>query len=326
MASGPGGVTLIADIGGTNARFAMVHGDGAVRDVRVLACDDYADLIGAAEAYLTAAALPDRPRRGAFAVASPVLDDHVSMTNRAWSFSTDRVRRRLGLEDLKVINDFAAVALALPHLGSGDRVQIGGGRVEPGAAAAVIGPGTGLGVSALIPHPGGWTPLATEGGHVTMAAATDREADVLARLRGFGHVSAERVISGPGLVTLYRTLAALDGQEADKELTPADITGRAVGGTCPVSAEALAMFSAMLGTVAANLALNVDARGGVYIAGGIVPRLGATFADSGFRARFEDKGRYSDYLAAIPTFVLSHEMPAFVGLAHLATEIYIKGH
>ena len=308
---------LIADIGGTNARFALSEADGSVRDAVVLACRDFPDLGAAAEAFLAGISPPAAPRRAAMAVASPVSGDRVDMTNHPWSFSIDDVRRRLGLDDLRVINDFTAIALAIPHLGDGDRLQVGGGEAAPGAPIAVLGPGTGLGVSALIPAGGGWVPLATEGGHVTMAPATGRESAVLAHLQRSGHVSAERVLSGAGLVNLYGAVRALDGATADRDVTPAGVTERALDGSCPVAAEAMDMFCAMLGTVASNLCLSLGARGGVYVAGGIVPRLGTAFAASGFRQRFEDKGRFSAHLAAVPTFVLTHKMPAFLGLSHL---------
>jgi len=286
-----------------------------VDDVGVLACADFSSLSDAALAYLkdTGAA----PRRAAIAVASPVLGDKVRMTNRAWSFSIDGVKDRLGLDQLKVINDFAAIALAVPRLSDDDRLQVGGGAAVDGKPLAVIGPGTGLGVSALVPTDQGWTPLATEGGHVTMAPATGRESDVLAVLRKKGHVSAERVISGPGLVALYRTIGKLDGGTVEPDITPAAIMEKAQNGSCPVSAEAFHMFTAMLGTVASNLALSLGALGGVYIAGGIIPKTGAAFALSPFRARFEDKGRFSDYLSRVPTFVITRKMPAFLGLAGL---------
>lgn len=308
---------LIADIGGTNARFALSEADGTVRDAVVLACRDFPDLAAAAESFLARIAPPAPPRRAAMAVASPVSGDRVDMTNHSWSFSIDDVRRRLDLDDLRVINDFTAIALAIPHLGDGDRLQVGGGEATPGAPIAVLGPGTGLGVSALIPAGGGWVPLATEGGHVTMAPATGRESAVLAHLGRSGHVSAERVLSGAGLVNLYGAIRALDGATADGDVTPAGVTERALDGSCPFAAEALDMFCAMLGTVASNLCLSLGARGGVYVAGGIVPRLGTAFAESGFRRRFEDKGRFSAHLATVPTFVLTHKMPAFLGLSHL---------
>ncbi len=311
---------LIADIGGTSVRFALAQAGGPARQVKVLSCEDFSGPEAAARAYLEGIGKNGlaAPGDGAFAVASPVTGDRVKMTNHPWSFSIAAVRRRLDLESRQVINDFTAIALSVPRLTAADRLKVGGGEAAPDAPIAVLGPGTGLGVSGLLPTGAGWTPLETEGGHVTMAAANDREQAVLAVLRqSFGHVSAERVISGPGLSNLYVAIRRLDGLDSTAEPTPAEVTGRGLDGSCPIAAEALAMFSAMLGTVASDLALSLGARGGVYVAGGIVPKLGEAFATSPFRRRFEDKGRFSGYLAAIPTFVITHELPAFIGLGEL---------
>jgi glucokinase len=193
---------------------------------------------------------------------------------------------------------------------------VGGGLPIPNAPIALIGAGTGLGVSGLIPGDGKWFPLQGEGGHVTIAAMDEREAAVLSLLRTrLGHVSAERVLSGPGLLNLYEALCTLDNF-APAMTTPAQITQHGLGNTDKQSRAALEMFCALLGTTASNLALTLGAMGGVYIGGGIVPRLKGFFAQSAFRARFEDKGRYAKYLAPIPAYVILSELPAFVGLAH----------
>ncbi|HLJ21126.1 MAG TPA: glucokinase, partial [Stellaceae bacterium] len=198
-----------------------------------------------------------------------------------------------------------------------ERVAVGGGEAVPDTPIAVLGPGTGLGVSGLIPANGVLAPLSGEGGHASMPAADDRESDVLLRLRRrFGHVSAERVLSGQGLVNLYSALADIEGVQVEP-YTPAQIADPVIGEREPLCGAAVAMFCAMLGTVAGNLALTLGARGGVYIAGGIVPRLGARFVESGFRERFEHMGRFRDYLAAIPTWVVTAGVPAFLGLAEL---------
>ncbi|MBL6935358.1 MAG: glucokinase [Alphaproteobacteria bacterium] len=328
---------LLADIGGTNARFAVLGEDGEIAHFETLACGDYPDLASAAAAYLESLGLATAPREAAFAIAAPVsltgISDDVTFTNLAWSFSVAQTKERLALARLEVVNDFTAIALALPHLETSDLEQVGGGTAQEDGVKAVLGPGTGLGVSGLVPSSsssspssppcpssslsGDWTPLASEGGHVTMAAANDRESAVLGILRGkFGHVSAERLLSGPGLVNIAGALAQLESKSgADK--TPDEITRRALSGECGLCAEALDMFCAMLGTVAADLALTLGARGGVYIAGGIVPRLGPAFAASPFRGRFEDKGRYSDYLPQIPSWVITRDAPAFAGLRAL---------
>lgn len=310
-------IALIADVGGTNVRFALVGADGVPRDSCTLRNDDYPGLGEAAEDYLARLGPAEQPTIGALAVASPMTGDQVTMTNRNWSFSVSALRRRLGLSRLEVVNDFTAIALGVPRLAAADLLQVGGGSPAPEMPVAVIGPGTGLGVSGLVPLRGRWIALATEGGHVTMAAFDEREAAILARLRRrMDHVSAERVVSGMGLTNLYAALAEIEGRDAEP-LEPEDVTGRAAAGACPLCTEAVEIFCAMLGTVAGNLALTLGARGGVYIAGGIVPRLGDAFLRSGFRRRFESKGRMSPYVAAIPTWLVQAEVPAFLGLAAL---------
>ncbi len=311
------GVRLLGDVGATNARFAIYDENRQVRGVRVIAVENYATLREAIEAYLTAEGI-DKPLRGAaLAVASPVTGDAVKLTNHPWSFSISGLRRDLQIEQLAVINDFTANALAVPHLKPEERVVIGGGKAVPDTPIAVLGPGTGLGVSGLIPAHGSWTPLAGEGGHATMTAVDDQESEVLARLRRrYGHVSAERVLSGQGLVNLYHALAEIAGVSA-APYTPAQISDRARDDGDPICQAALRMFCAMLGEIAGNLALTLGARGGVYIAGGIVPRLGTRFLGDIFRERFESKGRFRAYLSAIPTFVITAAAPAFLGLAEI---------
>lgn len=313
---------LVGDIGGTWARFGLVEPDGAFHRVAVRACADHAGLAEALDAYLEDAARGVRPRRAAISVAGPVTGDRVSLTNHPWSFSVEILRRRFGFESLAVVNDFSAVARGAPHLGEGDRLRIGGGRPAAGAAIAVLGPGTGLGVSGLVPSGGGWAVVEGEGGHATMAAADRREARVLAEVaREFGHVSAERVLSGPGLVNLHRALRRLDGEDpSGPEPTAEDIVAEGAGRRSPRCGEVLDLAAELLGTFAADTALTLGARGGVYIGGGLVPRYADRFARSGFRRRFEAKGRFSDYLAAIPTYLILHEFPAFLGLAALLGE------
>lgn len=308
---------LIADIGGTNARFALVGPTGAPFNEQVLRCADYPTLEDAALTYLMNQDLVGKVQAATFAVASPVTGDLIRMTNLAWEFSIKAVARDLGLARLDLINDFTAVALGIPELTPDDYTQVGEGEPVAGSPIAVLGPGSGLGVSALIPAETGnhFTALATEGGHVTMAPVTDRESAVLAQLRRqFEHVSAERLVCGPGLVNLYDTLCFLDGVEPEK-LTAAEISDRAVGKRDGICVEALDMFCAMLGSVAGNLALSLGSRGGVFIAGGIIPRFLGWFAHSRFRKRFVEKGRMRAFLGPIPTYVVTHPYPAFLGLA-----------
>jgi glucokinase len=307
---------LVADVGATNARFGLVSPKGVVLHTRTLAVADHPTIGDSITAYLGERGALPRPRQGAIAIASTITGDRVAMTNHPWSFSIAALKSQLGFDRLEVINDFTALALALPHLSPEDRRPIGGGGASSaGAPIGVLGPGSGLGVSGLIPASAGWIALAGEGGHATMAPATDRESAVLDRMRRhFDHVSAERILSGPGLVNLYNTLTMLDGVPS-KGYTAAQITDPAIGAADPLCAEATSLFCAMLGTMAGNLALTLGARGGIYIGGGIVPRLGQRFAESPFRARFEAKGRFSQYLAAIPTYVVTHPLPAFLGCA-----------
>lgn len=309
---------LIADIGGTNARFALVYpGIDTPQETRVLSCDDYDGLAEAAIAYLEETAPPTPPLTGAFAVACPVLGDQIEMTNRDWAFSRAELESRLGLERLDVINDFIAVALSVPLLTDKHKVAVGGGKAAFGTPIAVIGPGTGLGVAGLLASGDGWHPLPTEGGHITMSPANGKESRVLDWLRDrYGHISAERVVSGPGLLNLYQALAALEGRPPALT-SPHEVTQGAQAGD-PLAYESLRMFLAMLGTVAGNLALTLGARGGVLIAGGIVPTLIKQLLASEFRHRFEDKGRFKSYLAAIPVHVITHPYPAFAGLTGLA--------
>jgi glucokinase len=314
---------LVGDIGATNARFALLDPAGAFHRVRIMACDEHATIEDAVETYLAEEADPgdsERPQAAALAIAGPVTGDRITLTNHPWAFSIAGLRSHLALDRLLVVNDFSANALALPHLQPADRAAIGDGKGVAGAPLGIIGPGSGLGVGGLFAHGTAWLPITSEGGHVTMAPASPREGAVLDLMRRrFDHVSAERVLSGPGLVNLYNALTELDGTLAGS-YGPAQITDPRVGEVDPHCQEAVEMFCAMLGTVAGNLALTLGARGGLYIAGGIVPRLGATFAASRFRERFEQKGRLAPYLAAIPTYVVTHPTPAFIGLAALLND------
>jgi glucokinase len=244
-----------------------------------------------------------------------------ALTNGRWEFVGADLRAALGFQTVDLVNDFAAQAQAVPAFADDDLRRVGGGRADPTAPVAVIGPGTGLGVAGLIPGREAPTVLVTEGGHVTMAPADADEGRLLDHLRAsFGHVSAERVLSGPGLVNLYQAIAALESRDAP-DRTPEEITQTALAGDCPTSVQSLDTFCAMLGTVAGNLALSLGAKGGVYITGGIVPRFADRFARSAFRERFEAKGRFAGYLAEIPTAVVTHPYAALIGLTRLVATI-----
>lgn len=311
-----GSLRLIGDIGGTNARFAVAQ-DGRFDHLRILHTGDFPTLAEAMRAYLADLPGPFRPALAAIAVAGPVSGDHVALTNQNWSFSIVETGSELGLAELLVLNDFAAASMAIPFLTPADVVKIGGGSPAAGGPIAMIGPGTGLGMAGLVPLPDGWLQLASEGGHATMPATTDEESRILDLLRGWhGHISAERVLSGQGLTHLYEALCHLAGQPvASRE--PADIAASGLAATDPLAGHALDLFCAMLGTVAGNLALTLCATGGTYIAGGILPRYKERLAGSEFRRRFEAKGRLGAYLATIPTWLVTQQFPALLGLANL---------
>ena len=319
---------LLADVGGTNARFALESSPGRIGFIDVLACAGYPTLAAALQAYLAspAVATAGTVRHAAIAIANPVTGDLVRMTNHHWEFSIAALRQECGFDTLLVDNDFSALARALPYLGDGQKRQVGGGAVRAGSAMGLLGAGTGLGVSGLVPCGPGWSALRSEGGHVTFAPVDDTEIAILRFAWGrFEHVSAERLLSGAGLELIYSALARHTGAP-DCALTAPDITGRALNGDCALCDQVIDVFCGMLGTVAGNLAVTLGAQGGVYIGGGIVPRLGERFDASPFRRRFEQKGRFAAYLAEVPTFVVTADYPAFIGVSamlgeKLATEL-----
>jgi len=305
---------LIADIGGTYARFALETAPGAFEHAASLRCAEHADFHAAVSAYM--ATLPPLGiEHAAVAIANPVEGDQVRMTNYHWQFSIEQMRERLGLRTLVVVNDFTALALALPRLLPSQRRQVGGGSPVARSVVGLIGAGSGLGVSGLIPAGEGWVALGTEGGHASFSPRDEREIDILRyAMTLHPHVSFERLVSGPGLELTYRALLHRAGR-AVQALPAPEITRRALSESDAMCLQALEAFCAMLGTAAANLAVTQGAMGGVFIGGGIVPRLGAWFDRSPFRARFEDKGRFSDYLRAIPTYVITAEHATLDGAA-----------
>ncbi len=305
---------LLGDIGGTNARWAWQATPGsALGPVASYPSARFESVQRVIEQFLQDHRLP-RPARVAFGIATPVTGDRVAMTNHPWAFSITALEAALGVERCLVLNDFAALAAALPSLTPDDLRRVGGGDAVPGAPRAVLGAGTGLGVASLVFDAGGRAiTVPGEGGHVTLAAGTAREAAVLAQLRQrFDHVSAERALSGPGLVNLYRAVCALDARDA-ADLEPADVSTRGLAGDDPACVEALQLFAAFLGSVAGNLALTLGARGGIFLGGGVVPRLGTAFDALPFRRAFEDKGRFRGYLERIPTVVITASAPALHG-------------
>ena len=309
---------LVADIGGTNTRFGIVDADGALRRRLELRSDDFPGPAEAALRFLEGVPEGEKPRRGVLAVACPVTGDRVRLTNRSWDFSLDEMRLSLGLDELRAINDFAALALSLPVLGEGDLRRVKAGTRATGASMALLGPGTGLGVAGLLPAAGAWWPVLSEGGHRDLAvAADDREWQVYRVLfRQRGHVSAEDVLSGPGLVQLASALRELEGRP-EEDLTPPLVVERARADADSIEAETVRLFSTWLGAVAGDLALILDARGGVFVGGGILPKMGELFDEDAFRRRFLAKGRYREYLEDIPIDLILHPTAALLGAARL---------
>ena len=313
MSSAP---QLLADIGGTNARFALRDAGGEITTIRTLAVAHYPEFTAAVHAYLDSCGNPP-VQHAAIAIANPVQGDQIQMTNHDWSFSIEASRRLLNFDTLLVVNDFSALSMAVPHLQASDYRQVGGGQAQQHAAIGLVGAGTGLGVGGLIYTPQGWQALASEGGHVAFAAGDEREAALLAYCRRrHSHVSAERLISGPGIETIFQGLQAIHGRPATT-MSTAEIVQHALAADDALCAETLDCFCAMLGTFAANLAVTLGSRGGIYIGGGVVPRLGSYFDQSPFRSRFEDKGRFSTYMQAIPTCLITAPYPALTGVAAL---------
>ncbi|MFM2057768.1 MAG: hypothetical protein RLY71_2153 [Pseudomonadota bacterium] len=307
---------LIADIGGTYARFALETAPGRFERVAQLRCADHADFHAAVVAYL--ATLPPKQAlsHAAVAIANPVEGDLVRMTNYHWQFSIEEMRERLHLDTLVVVNDFTALAMGVPMLAPADMRQVGGGTPREHSVVGVLGAGSGLGASGLIPAEHGWVALGTEGGHASFAPQDEREIAILRYAwQQYAHVSFERLLSGPGLELIHRALAAQAGAPAEggRALAAPEITRRALDGSDALCVQAVDAFCGLLGTAAGNLAVTLGALAGVYIGGGIVPRLGSWFDSSSFRRRFEAKGRFSDYLRAIPTYVITTEEATFLG-------------
>jgi glucokinase len=307
-------MALVADIGGTNARLAMADLD----TLRLTAAAgfrgaEFPSLHAVASSYLDGIA--ERPLAAAVAVAAPVVGERIRLTNSPWSFGREELRAALGVDRLLVLNDFEALAHVLPHLEPRDLCQIGGGTPVERATKAVLGPGTGLGVAGLAWSPAGWQAIASEGGHVAFAVEDAREFAMLERLlTGRERLSVERVISGPGLADVYRVLTELAGQEAVPLRAP-EVVQRALGGQDPIAREAVERFATWLGRFAGDAALFFGARGGVYLGGGIAPKMLDVLSAGPFRRAFEAKGRMTSYVAPIPAYVIQASDAALRGAA-----------
>jgi glucokinase len=318
-----GGPWLVADIGGTNARFGLADAaTGRVLNVVRLRCADFESPVDAVRHYLTMVGAPI-PSRAAFALAGVIGEGEVRLTNHPWVFSRFELRGVLGCEHVLLLNDFEALAIALPRLGPNDCWAPFGPQPSPATnlPMAVVGPGTGLGVAGLVRHRDCWIPVPGEGGHATLCATTAFEADVIGVARArFGHVSAERLLSGPGMVVLYHAVAIVRGIAAAAAVgNAAQIVALADRGDELAQATVETFFD-LLGAFSGSVALTFGARGGLYLGGGIVPKLKAHFAASRFRARFDGKGRFQSYLPAVPTPVITSTDAALLGAAAILAQ------
>lgn len=304
---------LVGDIGGTNARFGLApEGELRPHDVRIISNDDHASFEDAVAAYLDAA--PERPKRAAFALAGPVTGRVSKLTNRDWPIDADGLARRFGLDEVTLLNDFVAQASALPHFRVGETAPIGDVAPSDTHAKAALGPGTGLGVAGLLRIGGAWVPAPSEGGHIELAAVDAREFAIFELIRrDFGRVSAEHVLSGPGLRRLHRALAAVEGVGC-ATLEPAEIAAKAEDGDSH-AAEAVALFLRLLARFAGDVALTFGAQGGVYLCGGVAPKLFGLLDIKAFRSAFEAKRPHESLMRQTATVVVTSDIAGLIGCA-----------
>lgn len=322
---------LLADIGGTNARFALADVGAAqpllADSVRKFAVAEFPSLAHAARHYLEETGAT--ARSGVFAVAGRVDGDEARITNHPWVISKRRTCEALGFSSLELINDFAAQSMAVSLLGVDDVAPVGSPRWRPDETPvdrvyAVIGPGTGLGVGILVVRGGRHWALETEGGHVSFPPGTPEEIAVLERLSAqFGRVSNERLVCGPGLVNIHRALSEISGTDPGP-MQPADVTARAAEGDF-LASRAVDVFCAVFGAIAGDLVLTAGAWDGVFLTGGLVPKMLDEIRHSGFRQRFEHKGRFSSNMARIPALAVMHPNPGLLGTAAIARRVAAEG-
>ncbi len=319
-------IAVIADIGGTNTRFATVNPAGDITNILSIKTADYTSMIDAYNDYLTKAELTKTPPTvGFFAVACPVIDDEIKLSNASWSFSMTEGGDALGMDYFSLVNDFVAQALAIPTLEEQEIVKIGGGHAVDACPIAVLGAGTGLGVSCLVPVDDDYIAIPTEGGHTTAVGLTDKENQVIKYLqKEFNHVSFERLVSGSGLENIYKALSFINtGTEPQQDSV--SIFNMAEQGDA-LAKETFSMFFAFLGITAGNTALTYGALGGVYLSGGILnnPSVIKMLQESEFRKYFEEKGRFKEYLQNISTMVVKAENCGLLGLRNMVVDFFKK--
>lgn len=314
-------INLIADIGGTNIRIAIADksSDTHFIEIETYRCANYASLAEVIALYINTKQLTDTSIDACLAIACPVDTDIISMTNLPWQFSQHTLKEQLNFQSLTLINDYTAIAMAIPLLNDSQKIKVGGGDVTKNAPIAVCGPGTGLGVANLVPISisgvNKWHCFSGEGGHVDFAAVDEVDIKILQQLKSIkARVSYEQLLSGYGLIQIYQTLCIINDHPGDK-LSAAEISEKALAGSCAICQQTLAQFCKVLGSFAGNLALTMNSQGGVYIAGGIVPRFIDYLKNSPFRERFEAKGRLSHITQRAPTYIITEEQPGLLGAA-----------
>jgi len=307
---------LVADIGGTNARFALAQlkaGKINLKEIQVFRAQDFEAIRDAAHAYLES--ISQRPRRACFAAAGPVINDEVNFSNSHWVLRRRDLMHPLNLTHCKIVNDFYALAAGVMHLPERAFVTVKSGQAILNAPQLVIGPGTGLGQALILPEQKRYCVIATEGGHVSFAPRTDEEFEIKKFIaREHPRVSVERLLSGRGLVNIHRALCAIEGQQR-VSLQADEITKAAITGEYPIAVKAVEMFCTVLGRVAGDAVLATGARGGVILGGGILPKIKEVFLKSSFVTKFSDKGRMSEYVGAVPVKMIVTDEAALYGAA-----------
>ena len=312
-------VNLVADIGGTNIRLAIASATNEITEIATYQCAKFNNLIDVICLYISEKQLENKCLNACLAIACPVDNDFISMTNLPWQFSQKDLKKQLKLNSLTLINDYTAIALAIPYLSGDQKVKIGSGEAVKGEVISVCGPGTGLGVATLVPLDDKWHCVSGEGGHVDFAPVDELEVNIFSYLLGIKkRVSYEQLLSGYGLEQIYQALISINQDSSkhniiDEKLSAETISSRAINNSCALCQQALEQFCKVLGSFAGNLALTANSLGGVYIAGGIVPRFIDFLAQSGFRERFETKGRLSGLTKQTPTYVITETQPGLLG-------------
>ncbi len=309
-------IALVADIGGTNARFAIAEYAGlsiSIREMKVFRTADYDTLSDAAHAFLKTVSV--RPSQGCFAAAGPMSDGEIEFTNSQWTLNADDISKILGFSNFRVVNDFFALAAGVAHLPPPGMTNVKSGMALGDAPQLVLGPGTGFGQALIVPTQNGRKIIATEGGHVTFAPQSEDEYEIRKFIaRTHARVSVERVLSGDGLVNIYHAICATSG--ATGTLSHAvEISAATANGTDAYAARAIDVFCTILGGVAGDAVLATGARGGVILAGGILPQIRDAFLRSDFAAAFIEKGRMTDYVRPVPVDLVIADDAALLGAA-----------